>query len=521
MLPSQTAKPKVGGSAPEGRLVDRAPAVAVVILVIAGVVVRLQCLACKPFWFDESFSVEMARMDWRNFLHLLWWREANMSLYYVLLKAWLHFGQGQFFIRSLSVVFSAATLPAVYWLARTLYSRRVGLIAAALFAANAYSLRYAQEARSYALFLLLATLSSGFLVAWLRWPARRNWWGYVLASALAAYAHFYALLLVAAQGLAMAGVGALGATNPPELRTGELRRAWIAIGVAVLPLLIFVGKTGAGPIKWIPRPGARDVFQLYENLAGAANWPLLALLACAGVAAIVPHAASLLTRSQSWELWRSRFLLIWLLFPVAVTVVLSFARPVFLARYMIFCLPPVLILAAAGLARLKPWWMLVLVLGGALVLSAQGFSYVYGRDFDDQRDASGAASDFILDRSAVGDGIIFHIAETRIPYEFFRSLRAGRNTASPEFSGQLGPEILFPRHGSGLDSRDFTGKPTEQFLRDAARSHNRLWVMLMHNGRADQPDSTTVTLSRVLPEYLPQVQSWHFAKVEVRLYSSQ
>src|SRR5262252_7242736 len=149
MPPSQTAKPNVAGSAPEGRLLDRAPAAAVVILVIAGVAVRLQCLACKPFWFDESFSVEMARVDWRNFLHLLWWREANMSLYYVLLKAWLHFGQGRFFIRSLSVVFSAATLPAVYWLARTLYSRRVGLIAAALFAANAYSLRYAQEARSY------------------------------------------------------------------------------------------------------------------------------------------------------------------------------------------------------------------------------------------------------------------------------------------------------------------------------------------------------------------------------------
>src|ERR1700741_363641 len=69
----------------------------------AAAVVRFQCLACKPFWFDECFSVEVARIDWRNFLHLMWWREANMSLYYVLLRVWLHFGQSPLFVRSLSV----------------------------------------------------------------------------------------------------------------------------------------------------------------------------------------------------------------------------------------------------------------------------------------------------------------------------------------------------------------------------------------------------------------------------------
>ena len=103
--------------------------------------VRFRCLACKPFWFDESFSVEVARIDWRNFLHLMWWREANMSLYYMLLRAWLHFGHSPFFIRSLSVVISAATLPAIYWVAKQLYDRRVALNAAAQQALNAYNIR--------------------------------------------------------------------------------------------------------------------------------------------------------------------------------------------------------------------------------------------------------------------------------------------------------------------------------------------------------------------------------------------
>src|SRR5882724_11633522 len=85
--------------------------VTLLLLFGVGTAVRVLFLARKPFWFDETFSVEVARLDWRNFLHLLWWREANMSLYYVLLRVWLHLGQSEFFVRSLSVVIAVATLP--------------------------------------------------------------------------------------------------------------------------------------------------------------------------------------------------------------------------------------------------------------------------------------------------------------------------------------------------------------------------------------------------------------------------
>src|SRR5260370_28173039 len=91
------------------------------LLLTAGAALRFVALAAKPFWFDECFSVEVARIDWRNFLHLVWWREANMTLYYLLLRVWLHFGQSEFFIRALSVVIAVATIPAVYWLAQLLF----------------------------------------------------------------------------------------------------------------------------------------------------------------------------------------------------------------------------------------------------------------------------------------------------------------------------------------------------------------------------------------------------------------
>src|SRR5262249_50305860 len=230
-------------------------------VVAAGTVARFYCLACKPFWFDECFSAEVARIDWRNFLHLMWWREANMSLYYLLLRVWLHFGVSTFFMRSLSVVISAATLLALYWMAKLSYDRRAALFAAALLATNAYSIRYAQEARSYSLFVLLATLSSGYFISFLRAPTRGKRTAYVVCSTLCVYAHFYGLLLIVAHWLALRGYGPEVATGPSGGGTSRaLRRAWGVTGMAVFPLLVFVAKTGAGPIKWISRPGLTDLW---------------------------------------------------------------------------------------------------------------------------------------------------------------------------------------------------------------------------------------------------------------------
>lgn len=478
--------------------------------------VRFVSLDRKPFWFDEAFSVEVARLSWPDFLHLLWWREANMSLYYVLLRGWLHFGQSPYFIRSLSVVIAALTLPLIYWLARLLFDRRVALIAAALFTFNGYSVRYSQEARSYSLFVLLATAASGLLVWWLAEPSRRSLRGYVAACVLAVYSHFYALLLVLAHWLT------LRLTGPPQTATesssAQLRKAWWTIAVLVLPILAFVAKTGAGPIRWIQRPGLRPLIDFFENLCGSNRWALAVLYVVACVVAISPAGRRVFKRDPSRDIWRLQFLLLWFLLPILLTVVLSFARPVFLPRYMIFCLPALVILAAAGLERLHRPWMLGAALAVMLLLSLQGVFFVYGHDFDQERDASLVASNFVLDHAEPGDAILFHIAETRIPYEFALSLRSGKDRGTPALSASPGPEIIFPRHGLRLEYRDFTGKPGEQFVQQAVVTYPRLWVMLMHNGTAEKPDPTTVMLTQTLPAFFPKVQRWQFAKVEVRLY---
>src|SRR4051812_29071298 len=307
------------------------------LLLAACVLVRIKCLLYKPFWFDETFSVEIARFDWRNFVHLLWWREANMSLYYLMLRIWLLLGDSPGSVRGFSVLMAAATLPAMFLLARQLYDERVAWIAAALFTFNAYNIRYAQEARSYALFMLLATLSSLFLITWLRRPQRPFWLGYIASSLLAVYAHFYALLLLVVHWLALHWMSNPVTKNVPgSLFSRRLRSVRIAIGIGILPVLIFVAKTGAGPINWISRPGLSTIFEFYRNIAGGNSTLLSGIFAAACLAAIAPQARRMLGPDERWEVWRIQFLLVWLFFPVALTFVLSFARPVFLGRYMIF-----------------------------------------------------------------------------------------------------------------------------------------------------------------------------------------
>ncbi len=107
--------------------------------------------------------------------------ESNPPLYYVLAWGWSKlFGTGEAGLRSLSALFGAATIPLAYLIGKDLLSRRAGLITAALVALNPMLIWYSQEARSYALLVLLCAAS---LLFFLR--ARRSGEAWDLAAVVA------------------------------------------------------------------------------------------------------------------------------------------------------------------------------------------------------------------------------------------------------------------------------------------------------------------------------------------------
>lgn len=474
-----------------------------VLLFAAGAAVRFFHLDRSSLIFDEGASVGMARLDWYNFARVLWRREGNMALYYLLLRGWLLFGHSEFYIRALSAILSVLTTGVLYELGRRLFDRRVALIAAALFTFNAYSVRYAQEARSYSLFVLLTTVSALFFVRYLQEGGPYNRTGHVLVSGLSVYAHFHAGLLTIVQWISTRLTG--------ERARLSFRRNWWYIGALVFPAVLFVAVTGAGPIKWVPKPSFRNVYKYYEALAGYGGVPLLlAYLASIG-AALAPLGRDLFRRQQAIETWRCQFVLLWLCFPLVFTVPISFLRPLFLARYLIFCLPALLLLAAAGFSRLRSRWLLALAVLVFLGLSARGLRTYFDGDFEAEREDWRSVSHYVVENAQPGDVVFFDNAMGRMPYDYYVSLSPSQKTA---------PVVIYPGYGDRVDYRELMKKPGPDFIETVPPRYRRVWVVLIYNVTpTGAPDSTTQFTEETFARAYPHRETREFPGIEVRLYS--
>lgn len=471
---------------------------AIGLITLVAALLRLLSLSRKSFWFDEGVSVAIARLPLYDFLRILWRREANMSLYYLLLRGWLYLGHSEGWVRSLSALFAIATVPAVYWLGRKMFDARTGAIAAALLAVNAYHIRYAQEARSYALFTLLATLSVGFLwnCATATSASNRQW--HIVTSVLTIYAHFYGVLLVLSEWVwSRFGSGfALMA-----------HRNWQRILVYASPALLFVVLTGTGPLAWIPRPGFREMYQFLLALCGNGGRILLLVYVVCITAAGVPLRAAATPTDTSRS--ATRLLLLWLTLPPLLILLVSQVRPVFLGRYFVFTLPALVVLAARGITRMSGRWIPPLLLALMLFLSLRGTQSYYAHDFDIEREDWRNATGYVLANAQPGDAVIFYTVMGRMPYEYYRW-------------NQPGPEVLCPRHGDAVSFRDFLGHPQLAILQPSFAQHPRVWLILSHNqrGLGQGPDAATASLAGALANAYAKAQPLEFPGIQVRLYSS-
>jgi mannosyltransferase len=470
------------------------------LITAAAAALRFHALTVKSFWLDEGVSVGIARLDGYNFVRILWRREANMSFYYLLLRAWLHLGRGEAFVRSLSVLFGVAAIPAIYLLGRRLFDSRIALTVAALLCVNSYHVHYSQEARSYSLTVFLCILSSLYFLKLLEVPSRGNRFAYILLSALAVYAHFFSGLMLLAHWLS------LHFLDPAPKET---KKVWLPIALAVSPAVAFVATTGAGPLSWIQRPGLHDLWQLALYLTGNSG-PILVLLYIAACAAAVAGKLDWKKKQVSGENWRCRFLLLWIFFPVVLVLALSIARPVFLPRYFIFSLPALLLLAASGLARVRSRWLFAATLLVFVGISLRGSAVYYQERSTSPNQNWRAASQYLLTNARPGDALIFHIAMGRLPYEYYRSLQ----TPLP-----AGPDVLYPHHGPQITFLDCVEKPDYAQLALAIPQHQRVWFVITSINTPSGLDKTASALSTWISGAEPIADHHDFGGIQVVLYS--
>lgn len=200
----------------------------------AAAALRFAVLDASSYWLDEAFTILIVKAPFGHALELIPETESTPPLYYVLAWGWAKvFGTGEMGVRSLSALCGIATVPFGAAAAARLVERRTGVIAAAFLAFNPFLVWFAQEARAYALMVLLCTIAFYFFVVWLdeRRTSTLAAWGIVSALALAT--HYYAALMIAAQ------LGWMLFAAPHARRRVALAALPIfAAGAALVPLAV-------------------------------------------------------------------------------------------------------------------------------------------------------------------------------------------------------------------------------------------------------------------------------------------
>jgi uncharacterized membrane protein len=130
-------------------------------LVLVGLALRLA--VPRGIWLDEAITIHQARLSLHDLFQNLYNGDRQPPLYHLTLWATIRaFGHSEAAVRLPSLIAGTLVIPALYELARELYDRRTGLIAAAFASVSPVLIWYSQEVRMYefaALFGLLALLT--------------------------------------------------------------------------------------------------------------------------------------------------------------------------------------------------------------------------------------------------------------------------------------------------------------------------------------------------------------------------
>ena len=495
-MPESSVQPKAASEPTAGvRVIEPRMRAAIITGITAlGAVLRLLYLGKKSLWMDEIVSVSIARLDPAGFRNVVLSWELNEGLYYTLLRNWMHVGQGEFFIRLLSVLPSLAAIPFIYLLGRRLVSENAGLVAALLLAVNAFDVRYAQEARAYSLFAFLVVLASWFFVRCLDAPHKRgNWAGLVIALVLGMYAHFFAGLMLPVFWLAAA------------LRKRGLpwKQFLISSGIMValaIPILLFVATKNRGQVGWVQPTRWREVYQLALLLSGRSGLVLLLICAASLVLALL-RLMGLPERAGRQAVWGEALVWMWLVLPLAITTVISIFKPMFVSRYFIFCLPAFLLLVATGLSIIRPRWLLAPVLLATMALSLRGVAEYYRTGFDPPEQDWRGAIHYMLWQTQSGDAVLFYHPLARLAYEYYRQ-------RWPQYPA---PGVVYPPRA---DARLLKGtQPDFDLLPQLPEHYRRLWVVEDWG-----PDPFTVRMQSIFAANYTKISERDFSIIHVLLY---
>lgn len=441
-------------------------------------------LDSRSLWLDEAIS----RSATGQLGETLDNTSATMGLYYVLLTGWTTvFGDSAVALRSLSVVFVAATAAMTYLLARRLMSKQAALVAVFAVAMLPALTRYGQEARSYALTALIATASWYCLTRAVTErpdPASTDdqdnrWWlAVTLLSVLGVLSHGLFIVQVVVQG---ASLTAARFWNP-------LRR--------FLPALVMSGLMGAvlfqvgakDVANWVPPLSFGQVLDALALLLGP-TWLTAAVPTGLVATGVVASLKRFRAAHDPVGRWRALVPTMWAFGPLLLVILLSTVRPYLQPRYLVASLPAIALLMAGGLDHLHRtlierhrrdagrWTALVAVLALASLVAGQ--LALRAEPAEDWR----TAAQIVEYRARPDDRVIFTQPDLKLAFD----------SAWDELSVEpdSAPGVAYPERPLGQIQR-FDPPADPDHVSALIDEASRLWVI--HRTMASSGDSLLTTV---------------------------
>lgn len=334
-----------------------ADAAVVALVTLAAFGARWHGIAAEPLWFDELLTWRRAAQPAPGLIADAV-AGAHYPLYFLAVAGWVAlFGDSTASLRAPSVLFGTLAVPVAFVVARDLGGRAAGHAAALLTALSPFAVTYAQEARPYAMAMLLVLVALGGQV---RLAVRRGGFG-----AWAAWTAGTALALVTLQGsllwlvASLAGFAAMRAGLGARARRRfdrALAAALGAVAVAWLPWLAALAGPFASRVAgyWVVAPGLAEVARglgfayLFGRLDPVAFHPFAEPAAPLGaVFAVLAVAGGLALRGPA------RLLLVAAVAaPPVLLLAAGLVTPVFVPRYLFAGVPAFLVLAGVGAGAL-------------------------------------------------------------------------------------------------------------------------------------------------------------------------
>jgi mannosyltransferase len=453
------------------------------LVAILAAALRVHEIGRRSVWFDEGLTLGAVEVPLGELLaHATNPTLNNQILYYLALRPWQLFGGDIEVVRAFSALASVAAVVVTALLGRRLFGTVAGLAGGTLLAVHWFAIRYAQEARGYSLAMLCSCVAALMLARAVESRRRGDVAGWVAASALAPYAHSFAMFTVVSL------VASLAVLGPRVLRQRrDLVAGAAAIGILLLPMALSLAGASQNLIGWIPPVTPESALRQLDFLSGGT-----ATLAYVYAFVLGVLLVRIVRATDATDRWACALVIAWAIGPLIVLVAVSLLKsPVLLNRYLVMSIPAWTLAAGAAAATIAQRRALVPV---AFVLAAiplafelRSLPYVYRDPYEDWREPAKAIAS---DRKP-GDAILYESSWSAFALEYYLDRLGGR----PERVQKN--ELLF--------SNEFD--PAE------ATSKSRIWLVLSRENRV-----RGIRMEGLLEEAYPTVSSKYAGDVRVILY---